>query len=115
MKFLADEHIDLPAVKALKRLSIDIISIQEAHMGSYADEEILDYGNKNERVIITKDSDFLRLHSKGIKHTGIIFLTSHLNTSGLIKEIQKVLIIFEKLENVVIFIPIKSNQMFQGD
>ena len=107
MKFLADEHIDLPSVKALKRLGIDIISIQDAQMESYADEEILSYGNENKRAIITQDSDFLRLHAKNVENAGIIFLTKPLNTSELIKEIQKILMIFENLENVVIFIPMR--------
>ncbi|MBI2649865.1 DUF5615 family PIN-like protein [Candidatus Woesearchaeota archaeon] len=107
MKFLADEHIDLHAVKALKRLGIDIISIQDANMESYVDEEILNYGNKNKRAIITQDSDFLRLHAKNIENAGIIFLTKPLNISELIKEIQRILIIFENLENAVIFIPLK--------
>lgn len=107
MKFLADEHIDLHAVKALKRLGINIVLIQEIHVEGYLDEEILNYGNKNERIIVTKDSDFLRLHSKGVQHAGIIFLTKPINTSELIREIQKVLMVFENLENAVIFIPLK--------
>jgi hypothetical protein len=32
MKFLADENVDLPAVKALKRLGVDIISIHDIEM-----------------------------------------------------------------------------------
>ncbi|MBI2541342.1 DUF5615 family PIN-like protein [Candidatus Woesearchaeota archaeon] len=107
MKFLADEHIDLPAIKALNRLGIGIISVQESSMKSYSDEKILSYGSLNKRAIITQDSDFLKLHSKGVNHAGIIFLTKPLNTSEIIREIQKVFMIFENLENTVIFIPWK--------
>ncbi|MBI2659625.1 DUF5615 family PIN-like protein [Candidatus Woesearchaeota archaeon] len=107
MKFLADENIDLPAVKALKRLGVDIVSIHDVEMRGYEDKEVLNYGEENERAVITQDSDLLRLHSKGAEHAGIIFLTEPLDTSRLIKEIQKIIMLFDNLENTVIYIPLK--------
>lgn len=107
MKFLADENIDLPAVNALKRLGVDIVSISNVNMKGYEDEEILNYAKGNERAVITQDSDFLRLDSKGAEHAGIIFLTEPLDTSGLIREIQKIVMLFDNLENTLIYIPLK--------
>ncbi|MBI1935337.1 DUF5615 family PIN-like protein [Candidatus Woesearchaeota archaeon] len=87
MKFLADENIDLPAVKALKRLGVDIVSIHDVGMRGHEDEEILDFAKENERAIITQDTDFLRLHAKNFENAGIVFLTKPLDVSELIKEI----------------------------
>lgn len=57
--------------------------------------------------MITRDPDFLKLHSKGVRHSGIVFLTKPLSTSEIIRGIQKVSLIFESLENAVVFIPMK--------
>ncbi|HLC62122.1 MAG TPA: DUF5615 family PIN-like protein [Candidatus Nanoarchaeia archaeon] len=107
MKFLADENVDLPAVKTLKRLGVNIISIHDIGMVEYADEEILNYAKENEIAVITQDTDFLRLHAKNSENAGIIFLTKPLNTGGLIKEIQKIVMLFDNLENMIIYIPLK--------
>jgi len=107
MKFLADENIDLLAVKTLKRLGVDIVSIHDVDMKGYGDEEILSYATESERALITQDSDFLRLHAKNIENAGIVFLTKPLDTGELVKEIQKIVMLFYNLENIVIFIPLK--------
>ena len=109
MKFLADEHIELSVVTGLTLLGIDVISINEAGKRGSDDEEILSYAKKNDRIVITRDSDFVKLHSRGIKHAGIVFIPKFLEIGKLIEEIEKVSIIFE-LEHIrdsIIFIPLK--------
>ncbi|MBI3051842.1 DUF5615 family PIN-like protein [Candidatus Woesearchaeota archaeon] len=107
MKFLADENVDLPAVRALKRLGVDIISVHDVGMKGYVDEGILNYAKENKRAVITRDSDFLRLDRKGAEHAGIMFLTEPLDASRLIKESQKIIMLFDNLENTVVYIPLK--------
>lgn len=107
MKFLADENIDLPAVKTLKRLGVNIISVHDIGMKGYEDEGILNYAKESERAVITQDTDFLKLHAKNFEHAGIVFLTKPLDTGELIKEIQKIVMLFDSLENTVIYIPLK--------
>mgnify|MGYP001602724507 CR=1 FL=1 len=107
MKFLSDENIDVPAVKALKELGVDIISVQELDKRGSPDEEILNFCKENERAVVTGDSDYLRLHAKGAEHAGIVYLTKSLDTSQLIREIQKISLMFESIENGIVFIPMK--------
>jgi|SRR3989338_2598166 len=109
MKFLADEHIELSIVTGLKLLGIDAISANEAGKRESDDEEILRFANENDRVVITRDSDFLKLHNKGAEHAGIVFIPKFLTIGKMIGEIEKVSMLFdsEHIRNTVIFIPLK--------
>lgn len=109
MKFLADEHIELSIVTGLKLLGIDIVSINEARKRGYDDKEILSFAKENGRVVITRDSDFVKLHNKGIEHAGIVFIPKFLGIGKVIEEIEKVSMILkqEYIRNSVIFIPLK--------
>lgn len=88
MKFLADEHIDAPAVEALKKIGIDVVSVQELGMRGQSDKKLLEYAENAEMVIVTRDSDFLKLHSKGAEHAGILFMTKQLSVRTTIREIR---------------------------
>ena len=109
MKFLADEHIELSVVDGLKELGIDILSVDEIGKRSYSDIDILDFAKDNGRVVVTRDSDFLRLHAQHIEHAGIIYVRKFLDVGVIIKETEKVSILFEPkhLKSTVIFIPLK--------
>ncbi|MEK6909956.1 MAG: DUF5615 family PIN-like protein [Candidatus Aenigmatarchaeota archaeon] len=111
MRFLADEHIDIHAVDALKQMGIDIVSVQELDKRSQSDEELLAFANQDGRTVITRDEDFLRLHAKGMQHHGIVFLTKRLDASTLVREVLKVSMFeLEQLKNAIVFIPIKVNE-----
>ena len=107
MKFLADEHIELSIVTGLKLIGIDAISVNEAGKRQSDDEEILRYAKENDRVIITRDSDFIKLHKKGAEHAGIVFISKFLDIGKVIGEIEKVSMLFDNIENTLVFIPLK--------
>ena len=107
MKFLADEHIETSIIRCLRDAGIDILSIDELYKG-LIDEEIINLTNREKRVIITRDSDFLRLHAKGVEHPGIIFVKSSLGIGEIINNIQNISIVFspEDIKSSVIFLPL---------
>lgn len=107
MKFLADEHIELSIVSGLKLLGIDAISINEAGKRQSDDEEILGFAKERDRVIITRDSDFVKLHRKGAEHAGIVFIPKFMSIGKIIGEIEKISMLFDNLENIIMFIPLK--------
>src|SRR3989344_4719526 len=108
MKFLADENIDLSVVNGIKGIGIDIDSIDLLGKKGLDDKDILNFAKESNMVIITRDSDFLSLHSQGISHKGIIFIPTQLSIGEIVKEVEKVSLLFElaDLENTVIFIPL---------
>lgn len=74
IKFLADENIPIKAIHTLKQKGIDIISVLEISQG-LSDKEVLDFANKQNRIIITFDIDFGKLvFREKLKVKGIILL-----------------------------------------
>lgn len=73
IKFYCDEHVDLAVARALRRRGVDALTAQEAGMLGIPDEKHLQLAISQGRVIFTQDTDFLRLHSTGLAHHGIIY------------------------------------------
>ncbi|MGY6520222.1 MAG: DUF5615 family PIN-like protein [Mongoliitalea sp.] len=74
MKFLANENIPLQSIAYLIDQNIDILSIAKNFPG-ISDQEVIDISIKNERTIITLDSDYGELIFKlGYKpKAGVIY------------------------------------------
>ena len=73
LKFYSDEHIAKAVAKGLKARGIDCVTCVEEGMRTATDLQHLEYATKENRVIITYDNDFLKLHAEGHKHAGIAF------------------------------------------
>lgn len=106
-KFLADEHIKLPVVKTLKQEGIDILSVQEMGEKGIDDLSLLTYARKQQRSIITRDVDFLNLAGEGRHHAGIIFLTKRLRIGRIIKQVEKLALLYERneLKDTIMYLP----------
>jgi len=92
LKFLANENIPVASVQHLRSIGFDITSIGEIAPG-IADTEVIDIAIKEERIIITYDSDYGQLIFKfGYKpEAGVIFLRLQpehpLHTSDIIEKL----------------------------
>lgn len=73
LKFYTDEHIAKAVVKGLKVRGIDAVTCVEAGMRTASDKEHIVFAHDENRVIVTYDNDFLKLHYEGIEHSGIAF------------------------------------------
>ncbi|MBN2383645.1 DUF5615 family PIN-like protein [bacterium] len=60
-----------------------------------SDREQLAFATKNNRVIITRDHDFLRLDSQGIKHCGIVYANPKTSIGELIRGIMLIATILD--------------------
>jgi predicted nuclease of predicted toxin-antitoxin system len=80
----------------LRLLGVDVTTTADAGLLSADDEEQLDYINREARVIVTQDTDFLRLHSAGRAHPGIAFNPAGGRSVGEV--IRGVRLIWELLE-----------------
>ena len=68
-----DEHCSNQIAEGLRRLGIDVTTSREAGLLGVIDERQLEYAHSHGRVIVTCDSDYLRLHHSGAPHHGIIY------------------------------------------
>lgn len=106
IKFLADEHIKFSAVRGLASKGTDILPLNERGL---SDLQIIRLAAEEGRVIVTMDKDFLRLASSGEKHKGIVFITHPVRTGEIIRELEKIALLYssEDMENSIFYIPAK--------
>ena len=85
IKFYTDEHVSRAVIEGLRRRGVDVLTTPEADMLGATDQAQLDLAAIQGRVIFTQDADFLRLHSKGRDHGGIIYAAQSTNAGELIR------------------------------
>jgi predicted nuclease of predicted toxin-antitoxin system len=94
IRFYCDEHIHPAITNALRRRGVDILTAQEADMLGVPDEKHLQYATSQERVILTQDADFLRIHKTGTPHHGIVYAPQSTPTGEMI---QGLILIYQVL------------------
>ena len=63
--FHLDEHIDPAIADGLRRRGVDVTTTLGAGLRGAADEEHVAFARAQGRVIVTQDSDFLRISPSG--------------------------------------------------
>jgi len=77
IRFHLDEHVAHLVAHALRQYGFDVTTPHDVNLLSADDPGHLAFAHSEGRVVVTHDDDFLRLHSQGIDHAGIVFC--HLN------------------------------------
>jgi predicted nuclease of predicted toxin-antitoxin system len=95
IRFYVDEHVPRAVVRGLRQRGIDILSVSEAGLLGASDEEHLRIANAEGRVVVTQDSDFLRLHALGLPHVGIVYVPNNMSIGEMIRELM---LIYQVLE-----------------
>ena len=72
IRYYFDEHIFADAASALRHRHIDVLTTAEAGNLRASDQEQLAFAASQGRVLVTRDSDYLILHSQGVSHAGIV-------------------------------------------
>ena len=73
IRFHLDEHISHAIAVGLRQPGIDVTTTPEVELKGLPDEEQLAFATGEGRVIVTSDTDFLRLHQRGVSHAGIVY------------------------------------------
>ncbi len=98
---LADENIPYSLVKELRKEGIVVKYLTEEKRG-ITDEKVIELANKENLIILTLDSDFLRLRNK-IK-TGLILLRARITKENIYRIAAFVRSLMEKARNKTIII-----------
>ena len=64
LKFFTDTHISKQVAIQLNAMTVDVLRCQDVGLEDASDEELLVYAVTHERAILSKDDDFLTLHSR---------------------------------------------------
>ena len=90
IRFYTDENVEGAVIDGLRRRGIDVMSAPDAGMMAKSDEEHLALAASLGRVVFTYDSDFLRLNSRGLSHTGIVYTHQRSSISRAINGLTQV-------------------------
>jgi len=67
---LADEHISVKMIAAIKAIPLETISVKEKFKGA-DDDRIIEFARENDLVIITEDKDFASVRD-GVKSVSLV-------------------------------------------
>ena len=90
IRVYTDEHIDPAIVDGLRRAGIHVLTFQDAGLSGAPDELHLERATAEGCVVLTRDSDFLRLHSIGLVHAGILYAPWRMTTREIIAAVTLV-------------------------
>lgn len=73
IRFHLDEHVHPGIAAGLRAQGVDVTTSADAGLLSADDPDQLAYASANNRVFVTHDDDFTRLHAEGTSHAGICY------------------------------------------
>jgi predicted nuclease of predicted toxin-antitoxin system len=98
-KFHLAENCDPRIAVGLRLHGIDVSTTAEAGLLRTPDETQLAYAVANNRVVVTQDTDFLRLAAAGHEHRGIVFFATQTRSIGqVIRALQLIWEVYEEGE-----------------
>ncbi|MEO8498229.1 MAG: DUF5615 family PIN-like protein [Planctomycetota bacterium] len=84
----ADEHVSNAIIRSLRARDMDVVSVTERGGQGTADDVLLDAALADERIMLTCDTDFLRLAGErwaaGVEFAPIVFWPQQHRTVGQI-------------------------------
>jgi predicted nuclease of predicted toxin-antitoxin system len=87
MRFHLDESVTLKIGRGMRLQALDVTTSQEVGLLGASDEIQFEFAQREKRVLLTQDSDFLRIASRSMDHHGVIFFSSrHISIGSVILE-----------------------------
>lgn len=69
-------------VKLLQTAGHDVLTVNEAAIAGFPDDQVLEYARQHDRILITRNcNDFQALHQVNPNHPGILAVYQHADTS----------------------------------
>lgn len=93
IRFHLDENVDPDIALAVRSQGIDITTTFDLNMAGKSDDEQLAFVCQEKRVLITHDTDFLKIASQSSDHYGIAFCKKGGRSIGDI--IRSLILIYE--------------------
>lgn len=107
LRYYIDENLTPEIALQLRLRGVDAISVRDLDLLGADDESHLERATVLGRVLVTTDTDFLRLDAAGIEHAGILFGKQRNHTIGdWVKELASLSYAYEMadFENQVEYI-----------
>jgi len=88
IRFHLDENMPVGVAEGLRRRDRECSVSKEVGLLAASDEKHLEFALAEDRIVITRDDDFLGFHDEGFPHAGIIYWTERNHFGQLIKDID---------------------------
>jgi predicted nuclease of predicted toxin-antitoxin system len=82
IRFHLDENVSGAVASALRRRGVDVSTAVDANLIGAADYEHLRFAQSQNRVVVTHDDDFTRIHADGTEHHGICYCRKDKHSIG---------------------------------
>ncbi len=82
IKYYLDENANKAIADGLRRRNIDVTTTVEVGLISASDKEQLSFAHSQNRIIVTQDRDFVKLHYLGWEHSGIVYCIKESRSIG---------------------------------
>jgi predicted nuclease of predicted toxin-antitoxin system len=93
IRFHLDESVNVRIARALRRYGCDVTTTSEAGVRTKSDPAQHAYARGAGRVIVTRDTDFLRITSRDTNHPGIVYWSQTSRSLGGI--IENLILLYE--------------------
>jgi predicted nuclease of predicted toxin-antitoxin system len=80
-----DEHVAKAVTEGLRRRGVDVVTVQELGLQAAEDQQHLQRATQEGRVVVTQDTDFLRLHAAEVPHGGIVYASQQTPVSQMLR------------------------------
>ena len=107
LKFILDADMPRSSADVIRGTGYDVEDVRDIGMGAAKDREIIEYALKNERIIVTRDTDFGEILRYPEHPEGIIFRLPYTFKIGAInKELKEFLNSVEddEIRNAIIIV-----------
>lgn len=108
LRFHLDEHVNPAIAKALRQHGIDVTTTVEKDLNSASDVRQLEFALSENRVLVTHDHDFLRLHQQQevFRHSGIAYCHQRRSIGQITRRLVQIWTIAtpDEMENMVEFL-----------
>jgi hypothetical protein len=82
IRFHLDESVRRAVAEGLRKRGIDATTASDAGLLGASDAEHVEFASRENRILVTHDDDFLRLHHDGREHTGIAYCHQQARSIG---------------------------------
>jgi hypothetical protein len=82
IRFHLDENVSGAVAVALRRRGLDVSTAAEARLIGADDHEHLEFARSGNRVLVTHDDDFTRIHAEDATHAGICYCHKEKHSIG---------------------------------
>lgn len=83
-----DEHVAKSVTEGLRRRGVNVVTVQELGLQAAEDQQHLQRATQEDRVVVTQDTDFLRLHAAGVSHGGIVYAPQQTPVPQMLRDLM---------------------------